>query len=407
MSAVIRRWLIVAASLALVAAVAFAGTMLWPSDDDAHVSVGARGSDAAAADSATTTTPPSTTTIPPTTTTTTPPVPAIDRPLILRRTITGDISPKSVVATENGLVVANNMMYRHTMTLYDGEGSLVATIPDSVDLAAFGYPEHPGISRGAPVEGAVSHDRKHYYATNYSMYGANFGPEGSDECRGPEGLSPSFTYRVSMETLQVDAVAQVGMVPKYVAVTPDGRYVLVTNWCSYDLSVIDAKTMKEVKRVPIGAYPRGIAVDPKSTVAYVAMMGGTQIAKVDLATFGVSWIASGGTSPRHLVLDPTGALLFVTLNGSNRIAKIDTATGTVVATAETGSHPRSMTISPDGTALYVVNYESNTVSKVRAADLAVGESVPTPSHPIGIAYEPKTNRLFVACYSGAILVFDA
>ena len=64
-------------------------------------------------------------------------------------------------------------------------------------------------------------------------------------------------------------------------------------------------------------------------------------------------------------------------------------------------------VAEHGTALYVVNYESNTVSKVRTSDLAVGESVPTPSHPIGIAYEPTTNRVFVACYSGAILVFDA
>ena len=34
------------------------------------------------------------------------------------------------------------------------------------------------------------------------------------------------------------------MVPKYVAVTPDNRYVLVTNWCSFDLSVIDRATLQ-------------------------------------------------------------------------------------------------------------------------------------------------------------------
>ena len=68
------------------------------------------------------------------------------------------------------------------------------------------------------------------------MYGANFGPEGSDNCGGPGGLSPSYVYRVSLKTLAIDKVGQVGMVPKYVAVTPDDKYVLVTNWCSYDLT---------------------------------------------------------------------------------------------------------------------------------------------------------------------------
>ena len=32
--------------------------------------------------------------------------------------------------------------------------------------------------------------------------------------------------------MAVDQVIQVGLVPKYVATTPDGRYVLVSNWCS-------------------------------------------------------------------------------------------------------------------------------------------------------------------------------
>src|SRR4051794_38972587 len=79
------------------------------------------------------------TTKPAPTTTTVPPPPAVDRPLSLATTITGAISPKSVDATGTGLVFAQNMMYRHTMTVYDKNGALVKTIPDSVDLARFGY----------------------------------------------------------------------------------------------------------------------------------------------------------------------------------------------------------------------------------------------------------------------------
>ena len=40
----------------------------------------------------------------------------------------------------------------------------------------------------------------------------------------------------------IDQVIPVGAVPKYVAVTPDDKTVLVTNWCSWDLSVIDVAT---------------------------------------------------------------------------------------------------------------------------------------------------------------------
>jgi YVTN family beta-propeller protein len=343
----------------------------------------------------------------PASTTTAPETPSVRRALTRVRVITGAISPKSVTATGTGLVFAQNMMYRHTITVYDHDGELIKTIPDGVDLARFGIAGHPGVSRGAPVEAAVDHARRYVFATNYSMYGASFEPEGSDTCRGPGGLSPSFVYRINLAKLAIDGVAQVGIVPKYVAVTPDDRYVLVTNWCSYDLSIVGHDSMRELRRIRLGAYPRGIAVDPSSRMAYVAVMGSFDIARIDLHSFAVSWYRGIGNSPRHLVLSPDGRRLFVTLNGSNRVVVVDTRTGRVVAGVTTGTQPRSMAISPDGTALYVVNYGSNTVTMLRAGDLGIVRTVTVPSHPIGIAYEPVAHRLWVACYSGEILVYDA
>ena len=97
---------------------------------------------------------------------------------------------------------AQNMMYRHTMTVYDQPGIAREDDPRRRrPRAASAIPGHPGVSQGAPVEGAVSPDHRYFYVTNYSMYGANFGPEGSDECGGPSGLSPSFVYRVDLKTL--------------------------------------------------------------------------------------------------------------------------------------------------------------------------------------------------------------
>jgi len=75
----------------------------------------------------------------------------------------------------------------------------------------------------------------------------------------------SFVYRINLATLAIDQVTQVGAVPKFVAVTPNGKYVLVSNWCSYTESVIDAATGAVVQTITVGAYPRGIAVDSTSS----------------------------------------------------------------------------------------------------------------------------------------------
>ena len=75
--------------------------------------------------------------------------------MVLLNTINGAISPKSVSASNSGLVSAHNMMYRHSVTLYDAQTmELQATVSDSVQLSDFGYAKYSGNYKGAPVEGA-------------------------------------------------------------------------------------------------------------------------------------------------------------------------------------------------------------------------------------------------------------
>jgi YVTN family beta-propeller protein len=326
--------------------------------------------------------------------------------LKLREVITGDISPKSVASSGAGYVTAQNMMYRHTVTVYDARTlKLVRTISDAVRLPKLGYPDFPGVVRGAPVEAAFSPDGRYAYVSNYSMYGAGFGPEGSDECTPASGTDRSFVYRIDMKTLKIDRAYRVGAVPKVVAVTPDHRYVLVSNWCTWDLSVISVKQGKEVRRIPIGSYPRGIAVSPLGNAAYVAVMGGSELVRVDLRRWTTRRLPVG-IGPRAAVFHPSDRFIFVTLNHEGRVAKLDLRDGVVRAKVATGSAPRSMDIAADGKALYVVNYESGTITKLRASDMKTLQTIEACYHPIGIAYDKATRRVWVACYTGSIRVYN-
>ena len=67
-----------------------------------------------------------------------------------------DLQPKSIVASGDGLFFAQNMMYRHNVAIYDRAGNKLATIPDEVDLAAFGIDD--GVVQGSPVEAAFTPD---------------------------------------------------------------------------------------------------------------------------------------------------------------------------------------------------------------------------------------------------------
>lgn len=346
------------------------------------------------------------TTAPSTTAPEAPSAPRSDRARLARRaSFGGAISPKSVAASGTGLVFAQNMMYRHSVTVYDAKRlRLRATIPDRVRLSRLGYPAYSGTQQGAPVEAAFSPDGRAAYVSNYSMYGAGFGPEGSDVCTPSSGYDDSFVYRIPLDSLKIDAAYRVGAVPKVVAVTRDGRHVLVSNWCDYDLSVISTRRGRQLRRVPIGAYPRGIVVSPTKPAAYVAVMGGNEIVRVDLEDWTTRRLGIGA-GPRALSIGPGGRYLFATLNAEGTVARLDLTTGAVVK-VRTGTAPRSMDIAPDGRSLYVVNYESGTISKLRTSDMSVLQTIEACYHPIGIAFEPVTRRVWVACYTGSVLVFD-
>ncbi len=152
----------------------------------------------------------------------------------LIKTINGSIAPKSVRSSGDGVVSAHNMMYRHSVTVYDAKTfELLHTVLDSVSLQSFGYSKSASIFKGAPVEGTYSPDGKYLYVSNYAMYGPGYNKEGHDTCSPASGYDKSFVYRINRSNYEIDAIYPVGSVPKVVEVTPDNKYVLVANWCSY------------------------------------------------------------------------------------------------------------------------------------------------------------------------------
>ena len=324
----------------------------------------------------------------------------------LIHTINGSIAPKSVRSSGDGVVSAHNMMYRHSVTVYNAKTfELLQTIPDSVSLKDFGFSKNSGNYKGAPVEGSFSSDGKYLYVSNYAMYGKGFNKEGTDKCSPADKYDNSFVYRINRSNYQIDSVYPVGSVPKVVEITPDNKYVLVANWCSYTVSVISVEQNKVIKTVKIGRYPRGIAISNDSSKAYVAEMGGNRIHVINLQDFSTSFIPIG-SNPRAIVLSPDNSTMYVTMNLSGRVASWDLINNKPGKSVRTGEAARSLAISANGSALFVVNYKSDTMSRVRTSDMKVTQNIKVCNEPIGITYDVPTGNTWVACYKGQIKIFS-
>ena len=331
-----------------------------------------------------------------------------ERSLSLIDTIANDnLQPKSIVHSGTGLFFAQNMMYRHNISVFDRQSKLVSTIDDKVDLKDFGVEVvgRSSVVRGSPVEAAFSSDAKYAYVSNYAMYGTGWDPSAIDTCQGKD-RDQSFVYRIDTTPFKIDQVVLVGAVPKYLAVSPDNKYVVVSNFCSLDVSIIDVSTNKEVHRIDVGLHPRGIAITNDSSTAYVTVMGGGIIIAINLRDFTTRIITSAGYTPRHLVLSPDNSVLYVSDNKAGQVRAINPKTDTLIKSVATGSEPRTMAMSDDGFSLYVVNYMSDTMVKIRTSDMQVIQTVKTAHHPVGITYDAQMRRVWVANYTGSLSVFE-
>lgn len=132
----------------------------------------------------------------------------------------------------------------------------------------------------------------------------------------------SLNHEVSIlnwVTLDRVASVRVGLDPSSIAQTRNGKLVLVSNWTSDTISVIDTKTLNIVKTIelrdpdgrPLLAEPMGIAIK-KDEKAYVASSATNQIAVIDIATLDiVNMIDVPARDPSAVALDRKGKFLAV------------------------------------------------------------------------------------------------
>jgi YVTN family beta-propeller protein len=131
---------------------------------------------------------------------------------------------------------------------------------------------------------------------------------------------------VNLATFTVTGSITTGYHPTGMALW--GKYLLVANTFSDNISVIDTTTNQEVRKIDLGlpigvpgdsrpaygAGPNSIAVDQKNNIAYVALYNANAIAVVDLNGFGwspVQGMIPVGYAPASVALDSADKVLLV------------------------------------------------------------------------------------------------
>jgi DNA-binding beta-propeller fold protein YncE len=238
------------------------------------------------------------------------------------------------------------------------------------------------------------------------------GPENADRSKS-KPLTILYPGSDRRDSVRVPLILT-GKTPKVIARTSDSHHLLVSNWHSRSVSVLQLNPdsypyASLVSDVPVSAIPRGIAVDDRRGRSYVAIMGGSTMATIDHRTWKSDTVYPVSSSPRHVVLDSLGRL-FVSYNSLGQVACLDAATGKTLFTAATHAQPRTIVLSKNQRFLFATCYSSDhlDVFKVHADRFEKVASLPCAGHPVGVDIFEDRDKLeaWVCSYSnGAIQVY--
>lgn len=202
-----------------------------------------------------------------------------------------------------------------------------------------------------------------------------------------------------------------GKTPKVIACTSDDRVLLVSNWHSLDVSVLDLNANQYPygvvrTNIKVPGIPRGIVIDEAHQKSYVTIMGGTTLSVIDNKT----WTKTGdiyvGSNPRHLLQDKKSRL-YVSFNKTAQIGCVDPDSGKVLFTAATASQPRSMVLSKDQSHVFVTCYSGNKLNVFRIREDAFEKvaDLDCAGNPVGVdVYEDNEYTEVWVCAYGTGLI---
>jgi len=212
-----------------------------------------------------------------------------------------------------------------------------------------------------------------------------------------------------------------------IAVTANGRTLVVANIYNDSISLIDLATRKVAAELDLrpgkvnrsltgiagGEYPFGVAVKGDSTV-FVSSLRDREIVVVGLGRSpAIQHRIRLAGNPNKMILNRDQSLLFVTADNTDTVTIIDTRRNkideTVSTTAPaglleslnsyTGSAPNSAALSPDERTLYVTNGGSNSVAVIRlggaGSPSAVVGLLPTGWYPNAVSVSGDGRTLYV------------
>ena len=155
--------------------------------------------------------------------------------------------------------------------------------------------------------------------------------------------------------------------PTGISVDDDKRILYTVTKENNSLYMVDLKTKKPIKQLPLNAEAYSCMLSPDKKTLYISLWGGNKIAFFDVAQQKITDSIAVENNPNEIILNKKGSILYVANAGNNSVSVINTVTKKVMEvisaslypTNLTGSTTNGLALSQDEKTLYIANADNN------------------------------------------------
>ncbi|MBU2081873.1 YncE family protein, partial [Patescibacteria group bacterium] len=189
--------------------------------------------------------------------------------------------------------------------------------------------------------------------------------------------------------------------PESVIKDSSRNLIYVANLGNDTVTVIDGKTKKPFKTIPVGAGPLGIDFNPKTGKLYTANRVGNSVTVIDTATYNTKTITVG-LIPSYIAVNSETNKIYVSEAGDNKVAVIDGVKEEVIKYISVGAIPQAILANTPKNRVYVSNSGEDTISVIDGAKDEVVNVIKTEKTPRRI--ELADNKIFVVAEGNNSLI---
>ncbi len=177
--------------------------------------------------------------------------------------------------------------------------------------------------------------------------------------------------------------------PKMVAISPNHKDLIVTNWISGSISFIDRSSMKNISNLSIFSgykqYPRGISFDGNKNLLYVNNMGGGTISQIDLNTKRIVKNHIVSSNPGHHTLSKNNETIFICDNKNKLFYQYNLLQNKVVKSVKFDENALLFGIDSKEKFAVVLHWYHNKISIINIKEMTIIQTI-NIHRPIGIDF---------------------